>query len=104
MDILMSTIRDVMISSSLRTNCIRVFDKELLLASFALYSPVMLWIFINVFQSSAAGLSHISDLCLSLSACPSSNVPANKLHFSLCAATAAPLLRDNFLSMLCIYF
>lgn len=63
----------------------------------------MLWIFINVFHSAAAGLN---DLCLSLSASPSSNVPGNKLHFSLFAAAAAAnlLLRDKLSRMQHILF
>lgn len=31
-------------------------------------------------------------------------MPGNKLHFSLCAAASAPLLRDNFTSILHILF
>lgn len=37
----------------------------------------------------------INDLCLSLSACPSGNVPGNKLHFSLRAAATTPLLGET---------
>lgn len=37
----------------------------------------------------------INDLCLSLSACPSGNVPGNKLHFSLRAAAATLLLGET---------
>lgn len=50
------------LTSSPKTNCIPVFDEELLLASppqgYTLTSQVMLWIFINVFHSTTAGLSH----------------------------------------------
>lgn len=48
------------LTSSPKTNCIPVFD-ELLLTSphrVTLSSRVMLWIFINVFRSTTAGLSH----------------------------------------------